>query len=295
MTISVFETKHINQQNSYKRDRQRMSQNKQQSTKVISITSGKGGVGKTTSSINLGIALSQLGHRVLILDADLGLANVNIMLGFKPQKTVEDVLNGTAEINEVIVSHPSGIDIIPSTSGVYEITHLSDDSKRLLLESFESIQHNYDYLLIDTSAGIGNNVLYFNIASERVLVVVDPEPTSITDAYALIKVLSSSDGVNSFDILITRAPVGDDGRTTFKKLSTATDRFLNVQMNLLGSIQEDHSASEAIMRQSPLLTLYPSTTASRDYMKVAKKIENLPRKAGPRGGLQFFFESLLMQ
>jgi flagellar biosynthesis protein FlhG len=276
------------------RNIKRMNDNKVKSTKVISVTSGKGGVGKTTSSINLGMALVQSGNRVLILDADLGLANVNIMLGFKPQKTIDDMIQRKASLNDIIVSHHSGIDIIPATSGVYEVTHLDDSAKRILLESFESMYGIYDYLIIDTSAGIGSNVMYFNKASERVLVVIDPEPTSITDAYALIKVLSS-EGVRSFDLLVNRAPVGNDGRDTFKKLVTATDRFLDVQMNFLGSVQEDNSVTESIIRQSPLLSLYPSTRASRDYVRIAKKIETLPRSTGPRGGLQFFFESLVMQ
>ena len=268
--------------------------NRQKSTRVISVTSGKGGVGKTTSTINLGLALVQNGHKVLILDADLGLANVNIMLGFKPHKTIDDLIKGDAKIDDVIVSHHSGIDIIPATSGVYEVTNLEDDAKRILLEAFEELYGVYDYLLIDTSAGIGSNVLYFNLASEKVLVILDPEPTSITDAYALIKVLSK-EGVNEFEILVNRADVGNDGRDTFKKLLTATDRFLNVQVNFLGAIQEDNSVTESIMRQSPLLSLYPSTRASRDYLRAAKKIEALPRNSKLRGGLQFFFESLIMQ
>lgn len=265
------------------------------STKVMAITSGKGGVGKTTSTINIGLALIQAGHKVLLLDADLGLANVNIMLGFKPQKTIDDLIGGRATMEEVIVHHHSGLDIIPATSGVYEVTNLSDEEKRLLLESFSLIEGQYDYMLIDTSAGIGSNVLYFNVASERVIVVVDAQPTSITDAYALIKVLSSQEGVRSFDILVNRAPKGDDGRATYKKLALATDRFLDVQMNLLGCIQDDNSVSEAIMKQSPLLSLYPSTRAARDFIRVARNLEGLPRTGGPRGGLQFFFESLLAQ
>ncbi len=274
--------------------RRKLMNTSQRSTQVISVTSGKGGVGKTTSTINLGLALVQSGHRVLLLDADLGLANINIMLGFKPQKTIDDIIKGTATLEDIIVSHHSGIDIIPATSGVYEVTNLEDDAKRALLEAFEGLYGAYDYLLIDTSAGIGSNVLYFNIASEKVLVVLDPEPTSITDAYALIKVLSQ-EGVTNFEVLVNRAPLGSDGREVFKKLLTATDRFLNVQVNFLGSIQDDSSVVESIMRQSPLLNLYPSTRASRDYVRVAKKIESLPRTAKVRGGLQFFFESLVLQ
>lgn len=262
-------------------------------TNVIAITSGKGGVGKTTTSINLGLALTQLNHRVLILDADLGLANVDIMLGFKPKGTIDDLILGRSNINDIIVSHPSGLDIIPSGSGVYEVTNLEDESKRTLLNAFEELHGIYDYLIIDTGAGIGNNVLYFNSAAERVLVVVDPEPTSITDAYALIKLLSVKKQVTQFEIVINRAPKGSDGRDIFRKLASATTRFLDVKMNLLGVIQEDSSAHEAIVRQLPYFLLYPSTRASRDILRIAKSLENLPLNTGGNGGLKFFFESLL--
>jgi flagellar biosynthesis protein FlhG len=262
-------------------------------TRVISITSGKGGVGKTTTSINLGLALTQLNHKVLILDADLGLANVDIMLGFRPSATIDDLIQGNAKVQDIIVSHPSGLDVIPSGSGVYEVTNLEDEDKRRLIDSLEELNGIYDYLIIDTGAGIGNNVLYFNSASERVLVVVDPEPTSITDAYALIKLLAAKKQVDQFEVIINRAPKGSDGRDIFRKLSQATQRFLNVKMNLLGVIQEDSCAHEAIIKQTPLFQLYPSTRASRDILRLAKSLENLPLTSVSHGGLKFFFESLL--
>ncbi len=262
-------------------------------TNVIAITSGKGGVGKTTTSINLGLALTQLQHKVLILDADLGLANVDIMLGFKPKGTIDDLIQGKANINEIIVSHPSGLDIIPSGSGVYEVTNLEDESKRVLLDAFEELYGMYDYLIIDTGAGIGSNVLYFNSAAQRVLVVVDPEPTSITDAYALIKLLSTKHHVTQFEVIVNRAPKGNDGREIFRKLASAASRFLDVQINLLGVVQDDSSAHEAIVRQTPYLLLYPSTRASRDIVRIAKSLENLPQTSIGSGGLKFFFESLL--
>lgn len=262
-------------------------------TKVLSVTSGKGGVGKTTTSINLGLALAQSGLRVLILDADLGLANVNIMLGFKPVKTIDDVLDGKASIEEVIVNHPSGLDIIPAASGIHEVTNLNDEKKHVLLAAIEVINNVYDYLIVDTGAGIGSNVMYFNNAAERVLVVIDPEPTSITDAYALIKVLSATTEVNEFDVIVNRTPLGSDGRDIFKKLLMAANRFLNVKLNFMGMIQEDDAVSEAIMQQVPLLTLFPSTRASRDYHRLAKKVELGAIGSKVKGGLQFFFESLI--
>lgn len=264
-------------------------------TRVLSVTSGKGGVGKTTTSINLGLALLQGGFRVLILDADLGLANVNVMLGFQPLKTIDDVLEGKASIEDVIVKHKSGLDIIPATSGIYEVTNLSDDKKASLLASIHNLNRMYDYLIVDTSAGIGSNVLYFNNAAERVLVVIDAEPTSITDAYALIKVMCKTSKVREFDIVVNRAPLGSDGREIFKKLLQVTNRFLDARLNFVGVIQNDDSVPEAIIKQVPLLNLYPSTRASRDYQRLAKKIEMTESSSSNKGGLQFFFENLVQE
>jgi flagellar biosynthesis protein FlhG len=266
---------------------------KRQRTKVLSVTSGKGGVGKTTTSINLALALNQNGFKVLLLDADLGLANINVMLGFQSKFTIDDVLANKARIEDVIVNHSSGIDVIPAGSGIYDVTHLDDEKKQVLLASIQVLNDSYDYLIIDTSAGIGSNVLYFNSAAERVLVVVDPEPTSITDAYALIKVMQNKSGITEFDIVINRAQIGTDGRDVFKRLLQVTNRFLDVRLNFTGVIQEDDSVTEAIMKQMPLLSLYPSTRASRDYLRLAKKIENSSADFRPKGGLQFFFESLV--
>ncbi len=267
----------------------------QNRTQVISVTSGKGGVGKTTTTVNLAIALVQLQKKVLILDADLGLANINILLGFKPQSTIDDVIRKSAKLKDVIVSHNSGIDIIPAGSGVQEVTQLSEMDQRNIIDGFEELEGVYDYFLIDTGAGIGDNVLYFNEAAERILVVVDTEPTSIADAYALIKVLSTTNRVNAFDIIVNRAPIGQDGRETFKRLASVSNKFLDVQLNFLGSIQDDKSAHEAIVKQVPLFNLYPSTRASRDILRIAKSIDTSPVSLKARGGLQFFFNSLVMQ
>lgn len=264
-------------------------------TRVLSVTSGKGGVGKTTTSINLGLALSQSGYRVLILDADLGLANVNVMLGFQPSNTIDDVLEGRADIEDVIVKHKSGLDIIPAASGIYEVTHLTDEKKVSLIGAIQMLNSVYDYLIVDTSAGIGSNVLYFNTAAERVLVVIDAEPTSITDAYALIKVMSKTSSVYEFDIVVNRAPLGNDGRDIFKKLLLVTNRFLDVKLHFAGVIQNDESVPEAIIKQVPLLNLYPSTRASRDYHRLAKKIEMTSSASHNKGGLQFFFENLIQE
>ncbi len=265
--------------------------------KVISVTSGKGGVGKTNTTVNLGLALAQQGQRVLLLDADLGLANINILLGFQPKATVQDLLQGDASLKDIIVRYQNstgvGFDVIPSSSGVSQLAQLSDADRQRLVGAFEDFSFCYDYLLVDTAAGIGEDVLYFNVAAEQVLVVVDQEPTSITDAYALIKVMATEWNAKEFDIVVNRTPAGEDGRKTFAKLAAATDRFLSVRMNFLGAISDDEALSKSVMQQKPVLQLFPQTKASRDYVRLAKKIANAEGSRVPKGGMQFFFQSLL--
>ncbi len=263
--------------------------------KVLSITSGKGGVGKTHVTVNLGLALAQMGKRVLLLDGDLGLANINILLGFKPQRTLQEVVDRKAGLKDVIVHDPLGIDILPASSGVPEMTMLSEESRFGLVSAFDEYSSAYDYVLVDTAAGIGDNVLYFNVAAEEILVVIGPEPTSITDAYALIKVLASRSGRKEFDVIVNRAPRGSDGKSTFAQLATATGKFLDVSLKFLGAIAEDDSVPSAVREQRPFLELYPSSRASLDIQKLAKRIANNEGSRTPKGGLQFFFRALLEQ
>lgn len=264
-----------------------------QPARVIAITSGKGGVGKTHTTVNLGLALSRLGKRVLLLDADLGLANINVMLGFQPQATLKDVVAGKAKLAEVIVSHPLGFDVIPAASGIPELTNLSPEERLALTAAVEGLGVDYDYLLVDTAAGIGDNVMYFNVAAEEILVVVDQEPTSLTDAYALIKVLSSKYGVKQFNVLANRTPVGVDGRTTYAQLAATTDRFLHVSLKYIGAVTDDQAVRDAVRAQKPFIELYPSAKASLDIARVAKRLVESEGERTPRGGMQFFFKALL--
>lgn len=268
-------------------------QTNQEPARVISVTSGKGGVGKTHTTVNLGLALVKQGKKVLLLDADLGLANINILLGFKPQATLHDVLIGKAQIQDIVVKHSTGLDIIPAASGIPEMTLLSKTDRLTLVEALENFGTQYDYMIVDTAAGIGDNVLYFNVAAEDIFVVIDPEPTSITDAYALIKILSNNYRRKTFNIITNRSPLGSDGRSTYAQLSTATDKFLNVSLKFLGSISVDDAVTSAVRSQQPYLQLFPSSKATRDMIKLAKTLISEKKSRTPSGGIQFFFKSLL--
>lgn len=262
-------------------------------TRTIAITSGKGGVGKTHTTVNLGLSLSKLGKKVLLLDGDLGLANINILLGFEPKKTLQQVVSGEADLSEVIVEALPNLDIIPAASGIPELTLLSEHERLALINAFDDLANEYDYMLIDTAAGIGDNVLYFNVAAEDILVVVSPEPTSITDAYALIKVLSTRCNRKEFNILVNRAANMSEAKSTYLQLANVTEQFLNVSLKLIGHISEDSSVTQAVIQQTPFSKLYPSCKASVDIAKVASKINAQQRKPSATGGLQFFFKSLL--
>ncbi len=265
----------------------------ERSTRVISLTSGKGGVGKTLLTINLGLSLVKSGNKVLLLDADLGLANIHVMLGFETKNTLHDVFQGRASLADVIVSLPCGLDVLPASSGIHSMTKLTDGEQLQLISAAETLKSHYDYVLIDTAAGIGDNVLYFNTVAHDVLVVIDEEPTSLTDAYALIKVLATQCGVNNFYVVANRTPSGVDGKNVFSQLMKATDRFLTVRLTYLGSVSDDSSVSQAIVSQKPFLQLFPGSRTSWDITSVARRISDLPPTKKANGGLQLFFKDLI--
>ncbi len=262
-------------------------------TRVISFTSGKGGVGKTHTVLNIAIALAQSGRSVLLLDADLGLANVNIMLGMKPAGTIEDVLNGTRTLEDVIIKGPEGISIVPGASGVESICDLSAEDKLLLMDSVESLTAPFDYLLIDTRAGVSQDVMYFNSAAGEVVCVITDEPTSLTDAYALIKILAQQYGEKSFSIIANDVNSEADGLNAFKKLYRSVDRFLHVHLTYLGSIPTSDVVNEAIMSQRALLQCFPSCEASRAIRAIGARIDENFINTRIKGGMQFFFRQLL--
>jgi flagellar biosynthesis protein FlhG len=259
----------------------------------MAVSSGKGGVGKSTVVVNLAVAFDRLGLRVLIMDADLGLANIDILLGLTPKQNIAHVLEGKRSLREVLVEGPGKIRIMPASSGIQKLTQLSDEQKLLLLEVLDELESEVDVVLIDTGAGISDTVLYFNMAAQEKMVVVTPEPTSLTDAYALIKVLYTRHGERHFKVLVNSAEDEKKGKAIFAKLSKVADHFLDgISLDYLGSIPHDVNISRAIIQQKPFIDVYPQTPAARAFMMLAHRIQKSPPHVN-HGTVQFFWKRLL--
>jgi flagellar biosynthesis protein FlhG len=260
---------------------------------VIAVTGGKGGVGKTSVSINLATAMSSAGKRVLLLDGDLGLANVDVMLGLSPRQTLAQVLDGTCTLDEVIVEAPQGFHVVPSASGVASMANLTATEHLNIVQAFSSISARLDVMIVDTAAGIAHGVLQFSQAAQHVLIVVCDEPASITDAYALIKVLSRTHGVREFHVLSNQCSKPGEGMSLFKKLERVTSRFLDVVLEYAGEVPEDPYLKRAVREQRPVTEAYPASPAAQAFKKLALKAVKWPVPSGPRGNLEFFVERLV--
>lgn len=262
---------------------------------VIAVTGGKGGVGKSNVSVNLGIALSEMGRRVVILDADLGLANIDILLGISSNKTIENVLQGECDLQEVMVKGPGGIKIVPASSGTQKLSQLNPMEHAGLIQAFSDIGDDIDVLIIDTAAGISDTVLSFVRASQEVLVVVTDEPTSITDAYAQIKLLNRDYGLFRFRVVANMVRSPQDGMALFAKLTKVTDRFLDVAMQYVGAVPSDDAVKRAVQRQKAVIEAYPRSKAATSFRALAKKVDSWPLPSTPRGHLEFFVDRLVDQ
>jgi len=261
--------------------------------RVVAVTSGKGGVGKTNVTANLAVALAHLGRRVMVLDADLGLGNLDVLLGLTPSFSLADVLSGQRRLREVLVPGPGGITVLPAGSGFQNLTALSDHQIRELQSEMDELQEETDILLIDTGAGIGRNVTSFATMAQDIIVVAAPEPTSLTDAYALMKVLSTQYGERRFRLLVSMTRSPSDGQDVYRKLSLVAERFLHISINFLGSIPFDPRLAEAVCQQRPLVELYPQSNAAQAFLSLAHDLAEWPLPESPKGGLQFFWQSLL--
>lgn len=267
----------------------------QNRVKVISVTSGKGGVGKTNVVVNLALALIKLGKRVLVLDADMGLGNLDVMLGLTPVYNLQHVINGENRLSDVITKGPGGMMILPASSGVQELSELTPQQKLTLLSEFDTIDNSIDILLIDTAAGISSNVMYFNSAAQDIIVVASPEPTSLTDAYAVMKVLHTQYGESHFKLLVNMVSDPSEGKEVYKKLSTAADRFLNISIDYLGYVLKDKHVVMSVMEQRPVLDLYPWSNAGKCFIELARKINEWPANTKLKGNIQFMWKRLMGQ
>ncbi|MCE5334535.1 MAG: MinD/ParA family protein [Desulfobacteraceae bacterium] len=265
----------------------------QKPVRVIAVGSGKGGVGKSNVVINLAIAFDKLGLRVLIMDADLGLANIDVLLGLAPRYNLSHVLNGQKRLDEVLMNGPGNLKILPASSGVQELTRLTDDQKLLFLELLDGLEADVDVLLVDTSAGISDTVLYFNLAAHERIIVVTPEPTSLTDAYALIKVLYSKHGERHFSVLVNSAPNEAAGKAIFAKISKVADHFLDgLSLDYLGTVPHDVSVTKSVLQQKALMELFPNAPAALAFDRIALAIHKTPPSIN-QGTIQFFWKRLL--
>ena len=264
-----------------------------QKVKVISVTGGKGGVGKTNITLNMAIAMAAQGKKVMVLDADLGLANVDVMLGLRVHKNLSHVLRGECTIDDIIVEGPHGVKIIPATSGTQSMTELSRAEHGSLIRAFSDLKSPVDVLLIDTAAGISDMVLSFNRAAQDIVVVVCDEPTSITDAYALIKLLCNEHGVTKFKIVANMVHSLREGQELFAKLTRVTDRFLDATLELAACIPFDNKIRQSVRKQKVIVDAFPKSPASLALRSFAGKAAAWPVPSLATGHLEFFIENLL--
>lgn len=261
---------------------------------VIAVSGGKGGVGKSNISVNLSIALAELRRRVVLLDADLGLANVDVLLGLKATHTLADVLAGTHALRDVLVTGPSGLKIVPASSGVQHMASLSSPEHAGLINAFNELSDQVDILVIDTAAGISDTVVSFVRAANEVLIVVCDEPSSITDAYALIKLLNKEYGMQRFRVVANMTRTIQEGSNMFTKLNTVCERFLDVTLQYLGSVPFDENVRKAVQKQKALLEYAPTSKAALAIRALAQAVDQWPLPSAPTGRLEFFVERLLL-
>ena len=289
MTDQAEGLRRLAEQVNTKTDREETETRRSARTRIIAIASGKGGVGKSNLSVNLSIALSDLGRKVLLLDADLGLANVNVLLGVIPKYNLFHVIKGERKISEIVLRVPQGIDIIAGASGFTELANLNSEYRKRIIKDLNSIQ-NYDYIIVDTAAGVSHNVLSFIQASDEVIIITTPEPTSITDAYGIIKAIVNE---NFKDIRIVINRIGNiiEGKKVSDKIIRISQQFLNIAITNLGYMFDDEALVRAVKSQEAVLRSSPASKVSRSIVNLAQIVDNRVSAAAPereRNARSFF-------
>jgi flagellar biosynthesis protein FlhG len=262
-------------------------------TRVIAVSSGKGGVGKTNVVASWAVALGRMGRRVLVLDADLGLGNLDVLLGLVPRRTIEHALSGVCTLKEICLEGPAGIQVLPASSGVPHLTSLTDSQQVVIQEQLEELAAGMDVLLIDTGAGISPNVTFFASSAHEIVIVVTPEPTSLTDAYALIKVLTQRYREHRFKVLVNLAKGPKEAAEVFRKLDAAVDRFLHAIVEPIGYVPQDDYVPLAVMRQKAVADLFPDAPASQAFARLAHQVLQWPLPALPKSSVQLLWQKMI--
>ena len=267
--------------------------NSSRPVKVIAVTGGKGGVGKTTVSANLAVSIAAQGRDVMLVDADFGMANVDVILGLHTRFHLGHVVKGECTLEEAIVTGPHGLQIVPAASGIKHMANLTESEQAGIIRAFSDLYHRVEVMVVDTAAGLHDSVLTFSQAAQHVLVVVCDEPASITDAYALIKVLSREHGVQRFQILANQTRRSGEGPDLFQKISRVCDRFLNVSLEFAGSVPYDDYLRRAVQRQTAVVDAFPASISSVALKNLATKADKWSMPQGARGHLEFFVERMV--
>ncbi|MGE3261752.1 MAG: MinD/ParA family protein [Bacteriovoracia bacterium] len=256
--------------------------------RVISVTSGKGGVGKSSVVANLALSIAARGQKVLLLDGDFGLANLDIMLDVRSKGTIHDVLHGGRDPLDILARVCPNVDVLPASSGVLEMTSLGIEDKSRLLEILQSLENHYDYLLIDTGAGISDDVTWLNSSASEIIVVATPEPTSITDAYALIKVLNQKHKIKDFQLLVNQSRSEAEALRVYQQITAVSDRFLNVAIDYLGHVLWDDMWTHAVRQRKPIVSAYPTSNAAKNFERLADTFAKPLERTVASGNVQFF-------
>ena len=267
--------------------------NKGALARVIAVTSGKGGVGKSNTSVNLAIALAAQGKRVILMDADLGLANVEVLLGLSSLHNLEHVIEGEKTIAEILVRGPGGISVVPGSSGLAKIADLTHAGRQNLLGGLQDLQAQSDFIILDTMAGIGRNAVAFSLAADEVILITTPEHPAIVDAYAMLKTLYANQPETVVRLVVNMVPNPALAQAVYTKMSGVSQRYLGKNISFLGYLARDHHVSQAVMQSKPFMIAYPHAPVSQCMNQIASRLlqQQVPREAQKEGFFRRFAQT----
>ena len=260
-------------------------------SRVIAVASGKGGVGKTNVSVNLGVALQKMDKKVLLLDADMGMANVDVLIGVTPRYNIGHVLENKCDIEDALISGPENLTVLPGSSGIDDFIDMNIYKIKQLLKLSSHLEENYDIIIIDIGAGAHKGVVNFIRAADEVIVVLTPEPTAIMDAYSLIKILSKNDVKPKLNLIVNQVDNDKEGDEVSKRISNVIKDYLDLEISITSYIPYDNTLREAVKKQKPIVNLYPRSSAGRAFTKTAGQL--IDRDVGDNEGMQGFVNKVL--